>query len=99
MEVTDTSLGGYDGMLFRFDHDVQVAFYMRDTPMPLSIAYLGADGRQVSAVDMTPCADVDNCPLYFAAGPYRLAVEVPRGALPTLGITDTSVLTVTGEKC
>ena len=87
MEVTDPSLGGYDGMLFRFDADTNVRFYMRNTPMPLSIAFIAADGHVVSTADMAPCEDRDGCPLYAAAGPYRIAIEVPQGGLTRLGIT------------
>jgi uncharacterized membrane protein (UPF0127 family) len=86
MEVTDPTLGGYDGMAFVFGEDTSTSFYMRNTPMPLSIAFLAADGQLVSAVDMSPCADVSSCPLYPAGGPYRYAIEVPRGRLPDLGI-------------
>ena len=62
MEVRDPSLGGYDGMLFVFDQDEQVGFWMRNTPMPLSIAYFDGDGRFVSASDMAPCADSPAAP-------------------------------------
>ena len=40
MEVTD--LQGYDGMLFKFSSDYTGAFYMKDTPLPLSIAFFDA---------------------------------------------------------
>ena len=55
MEVADPDLGGYDGMLFTFDEDQEGGFYMKDTVLPLSIAYLGADGTTVDALDMEPC--------------------------------------------
>jgi len=86
MQVTDPTLGGYDGMLFRFAQDTSAEFYMRNTPMPLSIAFIGADGSVGSTTDMAPCADEAGCPLYDAAGPYRTAIEVPQGNLPKLGI-------------
>jgi len=86
MQVTDPTLGGYDGMVFRFDTDVQDKFYMRNTPMPLSIAFIASDGEVVSTTDMAPCEDRDGCPLYDAGAPYRLAIEVPQGQLERLGI-------------
>ena len=87
MTVTDPTLGGYDGMLFRWSAaDVTDTFWMRNTPMPLSIAYLDANGHVVTAVDMAPCEDSDQCPAYPAAGPYRIAIEVPQGGLARLGI-------------
>ena len=88
MTVTDTALGGYDGMLFRWgDADVNETFWMRNTPQPLSIAYVDGAGHLVSTADMTPCDDSDQCPTYPAAGPYRLALEVPQGGLARLGVT------------
>ncbi|HEX3622993.1 MAG TPA: DUF192 domain-containing protein [Acidimicrobiales bacterium] len=81
-----TDIGGYDGMLFRFQSDTTVSFYMKDTPLPLSIAFFDGSGQFVSTTDMPPCVDRPSCPLYNAARPYRYALEVPEGALPRLGI-------------
>lgn len=78
MEVTD--LGGYDGMLFVWDADVSSAFYMRNTPTPLRIAWFDAAGDLVSTADMQPCDDVAGCPTYPPAGRYRFALEVPQGS-------------------
>jgi len=88
MEVLDPTLGGYNGMLFRYDADVTQAFWMRNTPMPLSIAYLNGEGHIVSLEDMDPCGDSPDCRSYPPAGPYRFAIEVPRGNLPALGIVE-----------
>ena len=79
MEVTD--LQGYSGMAFVYEEDVQNAFYMRNTPMPLSIAWIAADGSVVTITDMEPCEDRDGCPSYAPSGPYRYAIEVPQGDL------------------
>jgi hypothetical protein len=76
MEVTD--LGGYAGMLFVWDADNASAFYMRNTPTPLSIGWFEADGDLVSTADMDPCADVDACPTYGPPGRYRFALELPQ---------------------
>jgi uncharacterized membrane protein (UPF0127 family) len=84
MEVTD--LGGYSGMAFRYDTDVTNGFHMRNTPTPLSIAWIDAAGAVVSTADMAPCEDRDGCPTYLAAGPYRTAIEVFQGGLDELGI-------------
>src|SRR4029077_17723403 len=53
MGVTD--LSGADGMLFRFGGPTTVDFWMRDTPLPLSIAFFAEDGTFVSSADMAPC--------------------------------------------
>ena len=79
-------LGGYDGMLFKFATDDTGEFYMKDTPLPLSIAFFDASGQFVSAADMAPCIHMPSCPTYGAAKPYRWALEVPQGALPRLAI-------------
>lgn len=91
-----SDLAGFDGMVFRFDADTTGAFYMRDVPVGLSIAWFGADGHFVSATDMASCPDQDGCPTYAPAGPYRFAVEVLQGGLPRLGAAPGAVLTVGG---
>jgi len=96
MEVTDDTLDGYGGMLFMFPFDTTEPFWMRNTPMPLSIAYLDGIGRIVSTADMQPCADRPDCPYYQPKGPYRYAVEVPRGRLPDLGLVAGATLRIDG---
>jgi uncharacterized membrane protein (UPF0127 family) len=99
MTVTDTTLGGYDGMLFRFAADTTTPFWMRNTPMPLSIAYIDHTGALVSAADMAPCDDVDTCTEYPPAGPFRVAIEVPQGGLTRLGITPGATITDEQRGC
>ncbi|MBK9179941.1 MAG: DUF192 domain-containing protein [Acidimicrobiales bacterium] len=94
MGVTD--LGEWGGMLFSFPEDVSGGFWMKDTPLPLSIAFFDASGRFVSATDMPTCPDGD-CPLHGAAAPYRLALEVPDGGLGPLGAGPGSTLRVAGD--
>jgi uncharacterized membrane protein (UPF0127 family) len=103
MEVTDETLGGHDGMLFRFEDETTVGFWMRNTPMPLTVAYIDADGGLVSTADMEPClgeaAAAGDCPSYPSAGPYRWAIEVPQGRMPALGILPGARVTDTGDPC
>lgn len=82
------SLQGYDAMVFRFDGPSTDGFYMFRTLLPLSIAFVAADGAVVSTTDMDPCPadDASACPTFLADGPYVHAVEVPQGDLPALGI-------------
>jgi uncharacterized membrane protein (UPF0127 family) len=82
------SLGGYDGMIFRFASPITEAFYMYRTRLPLSIAFLSSDGAFVSATDMAPCTakNGNDCPLYTAAGPYLNALEVVQGNLGARGV-------------
>ena len=94
MEVTD--LQGYSGMVFVYPEDVENGFYMRNTPTPLSIAWIAADGSVVTIKDMEPCEDRDGCETYPSEGTYRYAIEVPQGTLPDLGITAGSTVVVGG---
>jgi uncharacterized membrane protein (UPF0127 family) len=100
MDVTD--LGVADGMAFVYDDPTNGQFWMRDTPMPLSIAFFAAGGRFVSAADMEPCltGPPDDCARYSATGPYVTAIEVPQGGLGDLGIGPGSRLELfTGPGC
>lgn len=102
MEVTDPELGGYDGMVFVYGAPTAGAFWMRDTPMPLSIAYFDVDGRLVSTVDMEPCEDSPDCPSYPADAPFGYALEVPQGQLDEVGVVGAPgevTLALTGRRC
>jgi uncharacterized membrane protein (UPF0127 family) len=91
-----TGLAGYDGMLFVFPADTSQTFWMKDTPLPLSIAWFDSAGRFVSSADMEPCLDKPQCPEFSAAAPYRYALEVPRGDLGALGVGPGAVISVGG---
>lgn len=94
MGVTD--LQGYSGMLFSYKKEVRSPFYMRNTPMPLSIAWIDEDGQIVSTADMAPCEDRDGCSTYPPDGPYRFAIEVPQGRLAEMGIVPGATVSVGG---
>jgi uncharacterized membrane protein (UPF0127 family) len=99
MGVTDPDLGGYDGMVFLFDADSRVPFWMRDTPMPLSLAYVSRGGDVTSTVDMAPCGDVATCPIYKPGDPYRFAIEVAQGRLGRLGLTAGATVELGPQRC
>jgi hypothetical protein len=86
MGVTD--LGDLAGMLFVWEEPVQVGFWMKDTLIPLDIAFIDGDRGVVSVATMEPCIE-DQCPSYGSEFPYTFALEVPAGSLPglTLGAT------------
>lgn len=93
-------LGGYDGMVFRYDQPNSGGFWMKNTIIPLAIAYFDAEGGFVSAQGMDPCPEeAETCPSYPAAAPYLHAIEVPRGGLGRLGIGPGSTLSFSGEPC
>src|SRR5207249_2279127 len=72
------SLAPDAGMVFLEDGPTDATFWMRDTLIPLSIAFWGADGRIVDILDMAPCT-ADPCPVYRSSAAYVGAVEVNRG--------------------
>jgi uncharacterized membrane protein (UPF0127 family) len=82
------SLGGYDGMIFRFGAPTSAQFYMFHTKLPLSVAFFDGSGAFVSSSDMAPCAAAasGDCPVYSATGRYVDALEVVQGGLAPLGI-------------
>ncbi len=91
MEQTD--LRGYDAMIFRFPSPSTGRFFMRNTLIPLSIAFFDEGGRFVSSTDMEPCPDeVEDCPTHGADGPYVHAIEVTQGGLSGIGIGPGSFL-------
>jgi uncharacterized membrane protein (UPF0127 family) len=89
-------LGGYDGMIFQFPQPGRVPFYMRDTLIPLSIAWFDPSGRFVSATDMMPCPPREKCPLYYPAAAASTAIEVEQGHLARLGIGPGATISVGG---
>jgi uncharacterized membrane protein (UPF0127 family) len=91
-----TNLDGYDGMVFAFPADTETPFYMRDTPLPLSIAWFNSHGMFEGSADMAPCANGASCPLTHPPGPYRVAIEVQQGALAENGLVNGSAITVGG---
>jgi len=76
MGVTD--LGDAVGMAFVFEAPTNGAFYMFQTPTPLSIAWFGVNGAWVASAEMEPCIDTpaNECPLYNPGAAYDLAIEV-----------------------
>ena len=70
------------GMLFVFDNGGRHCFWMRNTPLPLSIAFIDEGGRIVNLDDMQPHTDTLHCP----ASPIRYALEVAQGDFRQRGI-------------
>jgi uncharacterized protein len=79
-----TSLPADAGMLFVFPRDTRRGFWMKDTLVPLTIAFARADGTIVTVRDMEPCT-AWRCPSYRPDGAYRMALEVNQGALGEAG--------------
>jgi uncharacterized protein len=86
MEVEDLPAGA--GMLFVFDDDRTGGFWMRDTLVPLDIAYIEADGTIGTILAMDPCVaeDASDCEVHTPPHPYRTALEVPQGWFAAQGV-------------
>jgi uncharacterized membrane protein (UPF0127 family) len=74
-----------EGMAFVFDEPSDSTFWMKDTLIPLSIAFVDEDGRVVGVRDMQPC-ESDPCPTYGIHEPYVLAIEANLGWFGEAGI-------------
>jgi uncharacterized protein len=70
------------GMLFVFDHEGPQCFWMQNTVLPLSIAFLADDGTVVGLADMQPRAPELHC----SPKPVRYALEMNQGWFAKRGI-------------
>lgn len=71
-------MGEDTGMVFLEDQPVQQAFWMKDTLIPLSIAFWDEEGHIQAILDMEPCRE-DPCELYDPGVTWIGAVEVNQG--------------------
>lgn len=76
------SLSEQAGMLFVFPAEQQAAFWMKDTFIPLSIAFISMDGVVLDIQDMQPLSEELHIPAY----PYRYALEVNQGFFREHGV-------------
>jgi uncharacterized membrane protein (UPF0127 family) len=79
------SLAPDAGMAFLFDGPTDASFWMKDTLLPLSIAFWDTKGRIVGIREMVPCKH-DPCALYSPGVPYVGAVEANRGFFAAHGV-------------
>ena len=76
------SLGPNEGMLFVFDETTTHCMWMKNTFVPLSVAFLDAQARVINIADMTPHSEESHC----ATRPARYALEMERGWFAARGI-------------
>jgi uncharacterized membrane protein (UPF0127 family) len=86
-----TSLGPQDGMAFLFFRPTRLGFWMKNTPIPLSVAFFDDAGKILKILDMRPCHQTP-CPTYHPGVTYTGALEVNRGAFQKNGITKGDVV-------
>jgi uncharacterized membrane protein (UPF0127 family) len=70
------------GMLFPYRYDRKLYFHMKDTAIPLSIAFIAAEGTKKEIVDMQP----DSLKTVSSRQSVRYALEVNQGLFTRLGI-------------
>lgn len=68
-------MGQNEGMLFVFEAPIQICMWMKNTLLPLSVAFLEDDGRIVNIADMQPQTTDSHC----ADKPVRYALEMNQG--------------------
>jgi uncharacterized protein len=68
-------LGPNEGMLFVFPQAEAHCMWMKNTLIPLSVAFLDAQGGIVSIAEMQPQTETSHC----AAGPAKFALEMSGG--------------------
>lgn len=112
VEIADTSelrafglmyrrhLGADKGMAFEFDGDTSGGFWMKNTLIPLSIAFYDFQGTIVRILDMEPCSEEkagspEGCPINDPGTSYRGALEVNQGAFEEWGISEGDHIVVT----
>jgi len=77
-----TAMPANDGMLFAFEQPGKQCFWMRNTLIPLSVAFIGDDGSVVNIDDMKPRTDDSHC----SAKPVRFVLEMNEGWFAKRGI-------------
>jgi uncharacterized membrane protein (UPF0127 family) len=87
------SLPGDAGMAFLWTAPTTSAFWMKDTRIPLDIAFVDGRGEIVSIREMPPCA-ADPCPLYRSSAPYLVAIEANAGWFESHGVREGDTVTV-----
>jgi hypothetical protein len=87
-----TQLADGEGMLFIFERDQILSFWMKNTLIPLSIAFITADGRIIEIKDMQP---LDENPVSSSRS-VRYALEVPQGWFGRVGVKPGDIVMVEG---
>lgn len=79
-----TALGEDRGMLFVYPDERPLSYWMRNTLIPLSIAYIDSKGRITDILDMKPLDD--RPPHYVSSEPAQYALEVNQGFFKEQGV-------------
>jgi uncharacterized protein len=82
-----TALDADSGMVFVFFEPTSGGFWMKNTLIPLSIAFFDVDGKILRILDMEPC-EKNPCRSYDPDVTYRGALEVNQGAFDDWGVQE-----------
>ncbi len=86
------SNGTQRGMIFVFDHERELNFWMKNTIIPLDIAYVDSNGLVVNKHTMAPLDD--RLGQYPSGKPARFAIEVNAGVFTDLGVKAGDKITI-----
>jgi hypothetical protein len=81
-------IGPREGMIFVFDKDDHLSFWMKNTPTPLSIAFLSAEGKVLQIADMEPFSEK----IIRSRLSARYALEMRQGAFAEMQITEGTII-------
>lgn len=84
------------GMVFLYNYEVRNSFHMKNTLIPLDIAFWGDDGKIRQIIRMTPCK-TDPCRLYQPKSQFVGALEVKAGLFKEKGVRVGDTVTLIRE--
>ena len=70
------------GMLFVFNQPEQYCMWMKNTLIPLAVAFLDEDGQIINVEEMQPQTEDVHC----ASGPAKFALEMNSGWFKSRGV-------------
>jgi len=79
-----------EGMLFVYERDQVLSFWMKNTYVPLSIAFIASDGRIVDIKDMYPHDESS----VLSSRSVRYALEVPQGWFSRAGVLHGDIIVI-----
>lgn len=90
-----TGLAENSGMLFVFDQELYVSFWMKNTLIPLDVIFLDSFSKIVNIQTMTPCPpEATQCPRYSSEMGAKYALEINAGQAAKLGLKTGDILTL-----
>lgn len=72
----------HEGMLFVFEQPATQCFWMKNTPLPLTAAFVADDGTIVNLADMQPLSTESHC----STRPVRYVLEMNQGWFAKKGL-------------